>query len=283
MNVRPRADFALELRDGACLDRIRALLEPLVAFETTPGASDGHVAAAWLRDRLERLGFSVRLTSRERRAPLLLAERPPSAGARGHVAIYGHYDVEHPSHAWTRSPFALSEEARWFGLGVGDNKGALAARLVALELATRTPKITWIIQGEEECGSALLRESLAEWPTSGVDLWLDENGWDAEDGTQQVLLEESALGRPLTRLVVEVMRPYVEALRVEERRLRKHLVPGGCAFQASVPAGARYLAIGLNDAQTRIHQPDESISPALATRHVWQLMTVLEGLSEELD
>jgi hypothetical protein len=61
--------------------------------------------------------------------------------------------------------------------------------------------------------------------------------------------------------------------------MNKHFVPGGCAFQSAVPPGGRYLAIGTNDALTRIHAPNESIPVDGTTRHALGFIGFLEAVA----
>jgi hypothetical protein len=65
----------------------------------------------------------------------------------------------------------------------------------------------------------------------------------------------------------------------EPRMLNKHLVPGGCAFQAAIPEGAKYLGIGTNDAATQIHAPNESIPESGIVWHVHGLVAFLGAVA----
>lgn len=251
------------------LDALRAL----TAFDTSP-SGDGHDACvAWLTSRLGALGFAVEALGRDRGRPLLVARRA-ARGLGGQVVLYGHYDVTPygREQGWNHPPRELTvADGRLFARGVADNKGPLACRIAALGMIERSPALTWILQGEEETGSAvahaLLPGVMSELrPT----LWLDETGYhDHEDGTLRLLgrtiggddvslppdLELSDLLRALRGLASR----WGVAARHERRGLNKSVVEGGCPFNRALPVGARYLAIGVNDSGARIHGLNESL------------------------
>ncbi len=248
-------------------------LRTLIAFDTSPDG-DGHDACvAWLATRLGQLGFAVEAVGRERGRPLVLAHRA-AQGLAGHVVLYGHYDVTPfgREEKWTHPPRSLTEaDGRLFARGVADNKGPLACRIAAIAALPSAPEITWLIQGEEETGSpvahALLPEVMRDLrPT----LWLDETGYhDHEDGALRLLGRlvgpddsslppDEALGALLRALRGLASRWGVGA-RHERRGLNKSVVEGGCPFNHSLPIGARYLAVGVNDSGARIHGLNESL------------------------
>ncbi|WP_160174514.1 M20/M25/M40 family metallo-hydrolase [Archangium violaceum] len=194
----------------------------------------------------------------------------------GHVVMYGHYDVASAptgGHGWMSPPRVLTEaDGRWFALGVADNKGPLAARLVALAGLARTPALTWFIQGEEETGSAAAsRVFEGRFPELEADLWLEETGYhDHEDGTLRLIARriapepgcsappDVAMGRLLEDLR-ELAGCWGIGSRLEVRGLNKGAVEGGCPFNRNLPVGARYLALGINDSFSRIHASNESV------------------------
>ncbi|MBK6579781.1 MAG: M20/M25/M40 family metallo-hydrolase [Sandaracinaceae bacterium] len=262
----PRAE---SLPTGEALDVLRTL----TAFDTSPDG-DGHEACvAWLTARLSALGFTVNTVGQALGRPLLVAHRP-AQGLAGHVVLYGHYDVTPfgREERWTHPPRALTEvDGRLFARGVADNKGPLACRLAAIASLPAAPELTWLIQGEEETGSpvahALLPDVMrALRPT----LWLDETGYhDHEDGTLRLLARtigpadtslppDAALSELLLALRGLASRWGVGA-RHELRGLNKNVVEGGCPFNHSLAAGARYLAVGVNDSGARIHGLNESL------------------------
>jgi hypothetical protein len=253
----------------AALDDLRAL----TAFDTSP-EGDGHEPCVkWLATRLTSLGFAVKAVGRDFGRPLVVAQRG-ARGLAGHVVLYGHYDVTPfgREEKWTHPPRELTEaEGRLFARGVADNKGPLACRIAAIASLPDTPEITWLIQGEEETGSpvahALLPEVMRDLrPT----LWLDETGYhDHEDGTLRLLgrtIGAADASMPPDATLSELLRAlrglasrWGVGARHECRGLNKNVVEGGCPFNHSLPVGARYLALGVNDSGARIHGLNESL------------------------
>ncbi len=248
-------------------------LRTLTAFDTSPEGEGNDACVEWLAARLGGLGFTVQAIGSDRGRPLLVAHRE-ARGLAGHVVLYGHYDVTPfgREEKWTYPPRSLTEaDARLFARGVADNKGPLACRIAAIAALPSTPEITWLIQGEEETGSSVAQALLPNLmrdlrPT----LWLDETGYhDHEDGTLRLLGRtvgahdmslppDDALAKLLQVLGALASRWGVPA-RYECRGLNKSVVEGGCPFNRNLPAGARYLAVGVNDSGARIHGLDESI------------------------
>lgn len=265
---------------------IEDVLQTLVRFRTDPEGNAHAACAAWLTDALDQRGFDVEVHEDAGRPPIVRAHRAATQGGSGHLVMYGHYDVDEVSEGWVGNPFALAElEGRWIGLGVGDNKGALAARLVALAEAAASPRVTVILQGEEETGSHSLRTHLQHHPPADVDWWLDENGWRDPNGVERLLMCRISGGRTAEPSVEEASRimgaihaasPAAVEPRLEGRLLNKRFVPGGCAFQALLPDEASYLALGTNDAATRIHAAGESIAIAAAVHHARVVKCLLE-------
>ena len=278
------------VRRGPAPESALRTLEQLTAFDTSP-AGEGHDACVeWLSGRLQGLGFSLEVLGHELGRPLIHATRE-ARGLRGHVVLYGHYDVTPfgRSERWTHPPRQLTrQDGRLFARGVADNKGPLACRLDALARLDRTPQLTWILQGEEETGSkvghALLPDMLAALrPT----LWMDETGYhDAEDGTLRLLgrrigEDDASLSvdpalEDLLRGLGALASRWGVASRHELRGLNKNVVEGGCPFNHALPLGARYLAIGVNDSAARIHGLDESLPEWTFPLHAQQLDLVFQ-------
>jgi len=271
---------------------LRASIQRLVSFMTGPGEAGHERCVAWLRDRLIDLEFEVELHCREGAPPVIEARRP-ARGLRGHVALYGHYDTVEPNaEAWSSDPEQVSErEDRWFARGIADNKGPLATRLWALETLDRAPALTWLIQGEEETGSVWSREVLAKLvPALGADLWLEETGYhDHEDGTLRLLArvigdtaDSSSDPDPALEHILDGLRILAAsagiATRHEVRGLNKSIASGGCPFNRALPAGARYLAVGVNDSRARIHRHDESLPTWTLSLHRDQLALLFDAV-----
>lgn len=275
-----------------------ALTRQLVAFRTHSGGADVPACVALISQRLAALDFVVTCVEVDGHAPLLIARRS-ARGLRGHLVLYGHYDTEAPAPAaWQSDPWEATErDGRLFGVGVGDNKAALAQRLVWLSVRKTAPAITWVIQGEEEVGSPLAHARLGEMlipERQSATLWLDENGYFDEDGTQRMLArtigaapdESAPADADLLDLVRALGRHTADiglGQRIECRGLNKNFFPTGCPFNRAIPSGARSLAIGVNDPASRIHRPDESVPLWTFPVHQRQLDTVLDWVDAVAD
>ncbi len=121
---------------------------------------DTRRAAAWLHEKLAKIGFSTE-TIPTAGHPIVLAEwrkAPPGAPT---VLIYGHYDVQpaEPLELWTTPAFEPAiRDGKLFARGSVDDKGQLWVHVKALEaqLAVRgTLPVNVIVlaEGEEEVGS----------------------------------------------------------------------------------------------------------------------------------
>ncbi len=263
-------------------------LRALVAFDTSPEGRDHDACVGWLREALATLGFSSRVLGADLGKPVVVAHRE-ARGLAGHVVLYGHYDTTPcgPASRWKYPPRDLTlADGRLHARGVADNKGPLAGRIAALAELETTPALTWLIQGEEETGSpvahalfpAIMRE-LA--PT----VWLDETGYhDHEDGTLRLLARtlgpDDASELPdvdlddLLRGLRGLASRWGVPARIEHRGLNKSLVEGGCPFNRSLPVGARYLAIGVNDSMAHIHGLNESLPAWTFPLHAAELDVV---------
>ncbi len=264
----------MPFRDALTIDdATMALTEELIALRTDDGGDGVEPCVRLLEARLDALGFTVDRIEAAGHAPLLRAHRP-ARGVPGRVALYAHYDVETPDPAhWQTDPWTLTEvRGRLYGVGIGDNKAALAQRLLLLEALDETPELLWIIQGEEEIGSPLAhREMKRALDGFAADLWLEENGYFDPDGTQRTLAfvagdAPAAVGGPPDASLAacidglaEEARRFGCGSRLEVRPLNKSFFPQGCPFGRAIPRGGRYLALGINDPASRIHQPNESV------------------------
>lgn len=260
-------------------------LRTLIAFDTGPDGSDHDACVGWLSGTLSTLGFSLRVLGAHLGRPVIVAHRA-ARGLAGHVVLYGHYDTtpSGPVQRWNHPPGTLTlADGRLHARGVADNKGPLAARLAALADLNATPALTWLIQGEEETGSPVAHVVFPEimrdlTPT----IWLDETGYhDHADGTLRLLartLGANDASEPpdehldaLLRGLRGLASRWAVPARIEHRGLNKNLVEGGCPFNRSLPVGARYLAVGVNDSMARIHGLNESLPAWTFPLHAAQL------------
>jgi acetylornithine deacetylase/succinyl-diaminopimelate desuccinylase-like protein len=142
------------------LDELYALLrQPSIAAQGVGIEETAKLVAA----RLERLGAEVRLLPVGGGAPVVYGSigRGPRT-----LLIYDHYDVQPPEplDQWHSSPFEPTvRDGKLYARGVADNKGNTMLRIQAVEswLATQGElpiRINFMIEGEEEIGSAHLEE-----------------------------------------------------------------------------------------------------------------------------
>ena len=118
------------------------------------------------------MGFEVeKIQVRAATNPLVLARSPEFSPHRPTVLIYGHYDVQgvdNPRSAWEVAPFAAEERDGFLiARGASDNKGPSFAHLKAAETILANGNqlpfdLVFLIEGEEECGSAALSQFVAE-------------------------------------------------------------------------------------------------------------------------
>ncbi|KIY51443.1 Zn-dependent exopeptidase [Fistulina hepatica ATCC 64428] len=158
---------------------------------------DCRQAAIWLKKCLNQLGSqSMLLPTGETTNPLVFAKFSASAKAcdpnerKPHILFYGHYDVmPAPQQGWNSDPFDLvGRNGYLYGRGVTDDKGPIiAVACAAAELRRRRAlgaDVSFLIEGEEECGSTGFDEAVKKYKDSigHVDVILVSNStWIAED------------------------------------------------------------------------------------------------------
>src|ERR1039458_249520 len=130
---------------------------------------DLHACAEWLVAHCRAIGLDACLCPTGGH-PIVIAKTPraKSKTKRPHFMVYGHYDVQPPEplELWDSPPFEPRIVGRTiFARGSTDNKGQNFAHLKAVEayLKTGTPlpcDLTFVIEGEEEVGSANLAKFL---------------------------------------------------------------------------------------------------------------------------
>jgi len=139
---------------------------------------DLRACAGWLANHCRQIGLDARVCPTNGH-PIIVAKTPPAAPKRSeggrakksrkpHFMVYGHYDVQPPEplDLWQTPPFEPRIAGRSiFARGATDNKGQHFAHLKAVEayLKTGTPlpcDLTFVIEGEEEVGSANLAKFL---------------------------------------------------------------------------------------------------------------------------
>jgi acetylornithine deacetylase/succinyl-diaminopimelate desuccinylase-like protein len=132
--------------------------------------SDMKACGEWVVKHCQQIGLEAQLCPTQGH-PIVLAKTPRhSKNGRPHFLVYGHYDVQPPEpfELWKTPPFEPRIEGRsMFARGASDNKGQNLAHLKAIEAYFKTGTelpcdLTFIIEGEEEVGSASLSTFLKD-------------------------------------------------------------------------------------------------------------------------
>ena len=130
--------------------------------------NDLQACAEWLVKHCQQIGLSAKLCQTDGH-PIVVAKTPREKNSRNpHYMVYGHYDVQPPEplELWTTPPFEPRMAGRnLFARGSTDNKGQNFAHLKAVEAYLKTGtslpcNLTFVIEGEEEVGSANLSKFL---------------------------------------------------------------------------------------------------------------------------
>ncbi len=131
---------------------------------------DMKACAEWVVKQCQQIGLQTELCATKGH-PVVLAKTPKTGkSGRRHYLVYGHYDVQPPEpfELWKSPPFEARIEGRsLFARGANDNKGQNLAHLKAVEAFFKTGTelpcdLTFVIEGEEEVGSASLSTFLKE-------------------------------------------------------------------------------------------------------------------------
>jgi acetylornithine deacetylase/succinyl-diaminopimelate desuccinylase-like protein len=160
---------AIKVNRQASIDELAEFLR-IPSVSTDPlHAADVRRAAAWVLEKLNRLGFETRLYETARH-PLVFAQR--IAGSNLPILlIYGHYDVQpsDPLDEWLSPPFTPSVRNGFiYARGATDNKGQCLTYLKAVEailaVSSELPlNVKFLIEGEEEIGSPNLERFLEDY------------------------------------------------------------------------------------------------------------------------
>lgn len=164
-------DFVSRERDRM-LDELAEFLA-IPSVSTLPEhAADCRKAAGWLVDHLKGLGCPVVTLLEGDGHPVVWAESPRVEGAPT-LLVYGHYDVQPPDplDEWLSPPFtATVRDGKLFARGAVDDKGQVYCLLKAYESVLDSGKrppinVNFLIEGEEECGGAVLEHLLEREPS----------------------------------------------------------------------------------------------------------------------
>src|SRR5579862_1645587 len=132
--------------------------------------ADMKACGDWVVEHCQQIGLEAQLCPTSGH-PIVLAKTPRRGEeGRPHFLVYGHYDVQPPEpfELWNTPPFEPRIEGRsLFARGASDNKGQNLAHLKATEAYFKTGTdlpcdLTFVIEGEEEVGSASLSTFLKE-------------------------------------------------------------------------------------------------------------------------
>ncbi|MCB0320669.1 MAG: M20/M25/M40 family metallo-hydrolase [Bdellovibrionales bacterium] len=139
------------------------------SVSTDPEFSGDCLACAnWLRSHLEEIGFATQLLETGTK-PIVYGHYDAGENAP-RLLFYGHYDVQpaDPLDEWLSPPFTPElRDGRMYARGAQDNKGQVMYFLKAVEALIRHAKLpvslSVLIEGEEECGSGGIGDSLEKW------------------------------------------------------------------------------------------------------------------------
>jgi acetylornithine deacetylase/succinyl-diaminopimelate desuccinylase-like protein len=161
-------DGYIESHRQAFVDDLLELLRIESVSADPRHAGDVRQAAEWVAGRLRQLGLATELIETAGH-PLVYAESPPVPG-KPVAMVYGHYDVQPPDPLgeWITPPFQPTvREGNVFARGATDDKGQMLTHIKSVEAwinsVGKLPlQVKFLIEGEEEVGSANLEPFVAE-------------------------------------------------------------------------------------------------------------------------
>ena len=173
------------------------MLGDLVSFKSLSINEEECVKTAeYLRDVLKKIGFSVNIVKPKGGNPVILASL--KGKENNSILFYNHYDVQpaEPLEEWTYDPFQVKVVGdKIYGRGVGDNKGNIVSRILAvkkiLEEEGELPiTVKFVIEGEEEAGSPHLWDALSQSKEffEDVEIVIWEFGGFNKDGSMTIFL-----------------------------------------------------------------------------------------------
>jgi acetylornithine deacetylase/succinyl-diaminopimelate desuccinylase-like protein len=155
----------------------RALfLEDLKTFVRIPSIStdseakpEMQHAAEWVSQKLRALGMEHVAIYPTKGHPVVYGDLLKAGPDKPTVLLYGHYDVQpaEPLELWQSPPFEPEQRGdNLFGRGASDMKGQVIATIKAIESLVNNGSfpvnLKYIIEGEEEVGSANLEKFIAD-------------------------------------------------------------------------------------------------------------------------
>lgn len=169
-----KEETGISSSESTYTDILFRALSKLVSLKTISGSStyteECRRGATFLKNLLKQLGATdttLLPNPLQGRNPVVLGKFRSKSSKAKTLLFYGHYDIVTAatgSTAWTDDAFTLSgRDGFYYGRGVSDNKGPiLAAMFAASDLLKQDVdvNITFLIEGEEECGSKGFAESV---------------------------------------------------------------------------------------------------------------------------
>jgi succinyl-diaminopimelate desuccinylase len=148
-------------------DLVELLRIPSVSADSQH-AGDIRRAADWMLARFQKMGLAAELVPTAGH-PLVIAESPQVPG-KPVALVYGHYDVQPPDplDEWITPPFEPAiRDGNVYARGATDDKGQMLTHVMSVEswLKSGEPlplQVKFLIEGEEEVGSAHLEPFVAE-------------------------------------------------------------------------------------------------------------------------
>jgi acetylornithine deacetylase/succinyl-diaminopimelate desuccinylase-like protein len=161
-------DQYIDSHRQAFVDDLSDLLRIESVSADSRHAADVRKAADWMVKRFSDLGLDTELVETAGH-PLVIAESPPVPG-KPIALVYGHYDVQPPDplDEWTTPPFEPSiRHGNIYARGATDDKGQMLTHVKSVEAwiksgQTLPLQVKFLIEGEEEVGSANLEPFVAE-------------------------------------------------------------------------------------------------------------------------
>ncbi len=161
-------DNYIESHRQAFVDDLADLLRIASVSADSRHADDTRRAALWMETQFKQLGLTTELVETAGH-PLVFAETPPVPG-KPIALVYGHYDVQPPDPLgeWTTPPFEPSiRHGNIYARGATDDKGQMLTHVKSVEAWIRSGQklplqVKFLIEGEEEVGSANLEPYVAE-------------------------------------------------------------------------------------------------------------------------
>ncbi|MCV0410136.1 M20/M25/M40 family metallo-hydrolase [Nitrosopumilus sp.] len=148
-------------------------LQTLIRQPSVSAKNEGIEECAKLVQRiLKKSGISSEILRLKKNvAPIVYGEVKSIQNPKKTLMFYNHYDVQpaEPFDLWDDPPFSGTRKGnKIFGRGATDDKGELITRIKAVEAYLRTTgdvpcNIKFVIEGEEETGSAHIEEYLKKY------------------------------------------------------------------------------------------------------------------------